>query len=58
MDNYFINNFAKKIAQALKEIASSHVLFIMQQAFGDISWEEAVEILDNVLCATKEKGVK
>ena len=45
--------FAKKIAKAIDDIKSSHCYFIMQQAYGEISWEEAQKILDAVLKLSK-----
>lgn len=41
--------FGKKIAKVMDDLKSSHVYFIIQQAYGGIAWEEAQEILDNVL---------
>lgn len=41
--------FGTKIAKAMKDISSSHVYFIVQQAYGDLDWKEVVEIFDNVL---------
>jgi hypothetical protein len=40
--------FAEKIAAAMKHISSSptDVLFFIQLAYGDISWDEAMQILD------------
>jgi len=45
--------FGKKIAKVMDNLKSSHVYFIIQMAYGDISWDEAQEILDKVL-----KGVE
>jgi len=49
-------SFGKKIARAMLRLKSSHVYFIIQQAYGpppygaqDMSWEEAEEILRKVL---------
>lgn len=41
--------FGKKIAKVMDDLKSSHIYFVIQQAYGDISWEEAQDILDNVL---------
>jgi hypothetical protein len=46
-------SFGKKIAKTMKDISSSHVYFIIQQAYGtDLDWNDAVDILNKVL---KEK---
>lgn len=42
-------NFAKKIAKVMDDLKSSHVYFIIQEAYGDISWEEAQELLNHIL---------
>ena len=55
------NDFAKRIAKTMLEISSSHVYFIIQQAYkgkkwgrnGELmSWNEAAKILKEVI---KEK---
>lgn len=50
------SSFGKKIARAMYRIKSSHVYFIIQQAYGplpygaeDMSWNEAEAILKRVL---------
>lgn len=52
-----ISDFANKIAKAMKEISSSHVYFIIQQAFGEIDWGEAEKILENVIVLTELKSL-
>ncbi len=44
--------FSKEIAKVMLDLKSSHVYFIIQQAFGDIGWEDAEDILQSVI---KEK---
>lgn len=42
--------FASKIAKVMKDISSSHVYFILQQAYGEeLDWGEAEQILDRVI---------
>lgn len=41
--------FGIKIANVMDDLKSSHIYFVIQQAYGDIAWDEAQEILDNVL---------
>lgn len=41
--------FGKKIAKVMDDLKSSHIFFVIQQAYGDIAWYEAQEILDKVL---------
>ena len=48
-----ILDFAEKIAETMKEISSSHVFFILQQAFGEMSWDEANGILCEVIRISK-----
>lgn len=40
--------FGRKIGKVMMDIKSSHVFFIVQQAYGEISWEEVEEILEDV----------
>ena len=40
--------FAGKIAKVMKDLSSSHVYFIVQQAYGEIDWNEVEEILKKV----------
>lgn len=64
LDNYLIeqsptdrlvNNFANKVAKCMKELSSSHVFFILQQALGEeLDWDEAKAILNDVIKFTKE----
>lgn len=64
LDNYLtepnpidklVNGFANKVATAMKEIGSSHVYFILQEAFGeDLDWTEAEKILKEVIEFTKK----
>jgi len=42
-------DFAKRLATAIDDLKSSHCYFIMQQAYGEISWEEVQKILDIIL---------
>ena len=42
-------DFAVKVASAMNELRSSQVFFILQQAWGDIDWEEAQDILNTVI---------
>jgi hypothetical protein len=45
-----VYDFAYKIAKVLKEISSSHVFFIMQQAFGEeMEWDSVVELLNTII---------
>lgn len=47
-------NFAGKIARAMDDLRSSHVFFIIQQAYGnDMEWEDAQLIFDTVKDHTK-----
>jgi hypothetical protein len=42
--------FAVKIAKVMDDLKSSHVYFVMQQAFGEEkAWEDCQEILDEIL---------
>jgi len=52
-------SFGKRIAKVMWKLKSSHVYFIMQQAYGDpefgcfdLAWEEVEDILKKVI---KEK---
>lgn len=40
--------FAEKVGKVMDDLRSSHVFFILQQAYGDMDWEEAQAILDKV----------
>lgn len=42
-------SFAKKLSHAMKEIASSNVFFIMQQAYGEIDYSECEKIWEAIL---------
>lgn len=46
-------SFAKKLAKAMKTIASSNVYFIMQQAYGEIDWKDCESIWEAVLKTKK-----
>ena len=46
--------FANKVAKVMDELRSSHVFFILQQAYGDMDWEEAQGILNTVKEQTKQ----
>jgi len=55
-----VYDFAEKIAKTMKEIGSSHVYFIFQQAFdkqGLMDWGKVVKTLDNIinLCISKRR---
>lgn len=59
IDKVTAASFGKKIAKTMYQLKSSHVYFIIQQAYGlfpygaaDMTWEEASEILKKVI---KEK---
>lgn len=41
--------FGKRIAKVMMELKSSHAYFIIQLACGEISWEEAEEILNKII---------
>ncbi len=45
--------FAEKVAIAMDDIKSSHVFFILQQAFGDEDWGGSQDILDTVIAQSK-----
>lgn len=47
------DNFGKKIAKVMDDLKSSHIFFIIQQAYGEIDWTEAQQILDEVLKTKK-----
>lgn len=49
LENAPIYEFALKVAKAMKEVASSNVYFIMQQAFGEIDWNECEGIWEEIL---------
>jgi len=40
--------FAHNIAKVLMETALSHCFFLIQQALGEMEWDEAVEILEGI----------
>ena len=43
-------DLAVKVATVMRELSSSHVYFILQQAYGDdLDWTEASLLLDNVI---------
>ena len=45
-----VAEFAYKVAIAMNELRSSHVFFVLQQAFGDeTEWGDAQEILNNII---------
>jgi 3-methyladenine DNA glycosylase Tag len=45
--------FAFKVSRAMKEIGSSQIYFLMQQAYGDIDWDEVTQIWDKVQTEVK-----
>lgn len=55
-----VNNFALKVASSMKNIASSHVYFIMQEAYADeyelghMSWEDCESKFAAVIAALEE----
>ena len=52
-------DFAYKMSKAMKEIGSSHVYFIMQQALDknpnnpQLSWEECEEMWDGIIATVE-----
>jgi len=44
-----IIEFAEKVARAMDNLRSSHVFFVLQQAYGGMEWEEAQAILNRVI---------
>ena len=45
-----VYDFALKIARTMKDIRSSHVFFLAQQAFGDeMEWKDVETMLDNII---------
>jgi hypothetical protein len=42
-------NFAKKVAKVMLDLKSSHIYFILQEAYGEISWEACESILEKVI---------
>ena len=51
MSKTVVSDFANRIATTMKDIGSSHVYFVIQQAYPEreLSWTEAVEIFDEVI---------
>lgn len=43
------SEFGYKIAKTMDKLKSSHVYFIIQMAYGEIFWEEAQDILTDVI---------
>lgn len=41
--------FSQEIAKAMKKISSSNVFFIVQQAFGEVSWDDVDLLLQNMI---------
>lgn len=41
--------FGQRIAKAMNDLRSSHVFFIIQQAYSDMEWEGAQSILNKVI---------
>lgn len=50
--DYSALEFAGKVSRAMKKLSSSHVYFVMQQAYGDIDWSEVERIFDQVMKET------
>ncbi len=45
-----VYDFALKIAQAMKDVRSSHVFFLAQQAFGDeMEWQDVEDLLNSII---------
>lgn len=54
-----VNHFANRVAKVMADLKSSHVYFVLQQAFGeDLGWHEAEEILNKVKEATDKESRK
>lgn len=56
-----IYNFALRMAIAIDDLKSSHAYFIVQKAFGEISWENVEELTSTIInkCSCKDcKKVK
>lgn len=47
-------DFAERVARVMDNLRSSHVFFILQQAYEDMEWTEAQSVLDDVIKSTKE----
>ena len=45
-------DFAGRVARTMKDLSSSHVYFVMQQAFGEIDWRDCEKILTEVIKRT------
>jgi len=52
-DQKLIFEFSKKVSKVMIDLSSSHVFFIIQQAFGDCEWEEAIGICHEIQRITK-----
>lgn len=47
-------DFAVKVSKTMLDLSSSHVYFILQQAFGDeLDWDEASEMLEHLQLLAK-----
>lgn len=54
--NEGVYEFANKLAQTMLDLKSSHVFFLMQQAFGDeTEWSDVEDILNNIITLTAIK---
>lgn len=52
-----VAEFAGKVARVMKDLSSSHVFFILQQAFGEeLDWVGAEDLLCNIISKTTKKG--
>lgn len=45
-----VYDFAEKIAKTMRDVGSSHVFFLAQQAFGEeMEWRDVETMLDNII---------
>jgi len=45
----FSLEFAKRVAKTMLDLSSSHVFFVLQQAYQEMDWAEAKGILERVV---------
>jgi hypothetical protein len=56
-EDKIVLDFAYRVGRVMDDLRSSNVFFILQQAYGDMDWEEAQGILNLVVSqATVDKG--
>ena len=49
-----VYDFANKLAKTILDLKSSHVFFLMQQAFGDeTEWSDVEDMLNNIITLTE-----